>query len=102
MEYISGAVRTPPRWMGRAGLEWLFRLAENPARFWYRYTVEPMFVVSSVVDWLISDSLSRESIYRSNTFAGLATSKDGVRVNVRPDAIGVRIEAFATKTASAV
>jgi N-acetylglucosaminyldiphosphoundecaprenol N-acetyl-beta-D-mannosaminyltransferase len=41
MEYVGGAVRTPPRWMGRCGLEWLFRLAENPARFWYRYFLEP-------------------------------------------------------------
>ncbi len=40
MEYVGGAVRTPPRWMGRLGLEWLFRLAENPSRFWFRYLVE--------------------------------------------------------------
>lgn len=65
MEYISGAVRTPPRWMGRSGLEWLFRLIENPARFWYRYTVEPMHVLSWVMSWLSFDSLSRESTYRS-------------------------------------
>ena len=26
MEYVAGAVRTPPRWMGRSGLEWSFRL----------------------------------------------------------------------------
>jgi len=25
IEYIAGAVKTPPRWMGRAGLEWLFQ-----------------------------------------------------------------------------
>jgi len=66
MEYVSGAVRTPPRWMGQVGLEWLFRLAENPSRFWYRYTVEPMHVLSQVMRWLCFDSLSRESTYRSN------------------------------------
>lgn len=68
MEYISGTVRTPPRWMGRAGLEWLFRLAENPARFWYRYTVEPMVVLAAIKDWLFYDSLSREATYRANSF----------------------------------
>ncbi len=41
MEYVAGKVRTPPRWMGRAGLEWAFRLMENPRRFAYRYLVEP-------------------------------------------------------------
>ncbi len=41
MEYVAGHVRTPPRWMGRAGLEWSFRLFENPRRFAFRYLVEP-------------------------------------------------------------
>lgn len=45
LEYVSGTVRTPPRWMGRAGLEWLFRFAENPKRFWFRYMVEPWVVL---------------------------------------------------------
>jgi N-acetylglucosaminyldiphosphoundecaprenol N-acetyl-beta-D-mannosaminyltransferase len=45
LEYVSGTVRTPPRWMGQAGLEWLFRLAENPRRFWFRYLIEPWVVL---------------------------------------------------------
>ena len=44
MEYVAGAVRTPPRWMGRLGLEWAFRLAENPRRFAFRYAVEPLLL----------------------------------------------------------
>ena len=30
-DYIAGAVPTPPRWSGRMGLEWFFRLAHEPA-----------------------------------------------------------------------
>ncbi|MEM0326370.1 MAG: WecB/TagA/CpsF family glycosyltransferase [Desulfurococcaceae archaeon] len=45
MEYVAGAVGTPPRWMGRVGLEWLYRFIEHPKRFWYRYLVEPWFIV---------------------------------------------------------
>lgn len=41
MEYVAGAAKTPPRWMGKCGLEWLYRLAENPRRFAHRYVVEP-------------------------------------------------------------
>jgi N-acetylglucosaminyldiphosphoundecaprenol N-acetyl-beta-D-mannosaminyltransferase len=48
MEYIAGAVGTPPRWMGRAGLEWLYRFAEQPARFWRRYLVEPWIVLGYI------------------------------------------------------
>lgn len=45
MEYVAGSVRTPPRWMGRMGLEWSFRLLENPRRFAFRYLVEPLVLV---------------------------------------------------------
>ena len=44
-EYFSGIVKTPPRWMGTAGLEWLYRLMENPQRFAFRYIVEPWFIL---------------------------------------------------------
>ena len=45
MDYVAGAVPTPPRWMGRWGLEWLYRLAGDPRRLWRRYLVEPWFVL---------------------------------------------------------
>jgi N-acetylglucosaminyldiphosphoundecaprenol N-acetyl-beta-D-mannosaminyltransferase len=41
MDYVAGAVPTPPRWMGRWSLEWLYRLATEPGRMWRRYLVEP-------------------------------------------------------------
>lgn len=44
MEYIAGYVNTPPRWIGRVGLEWLYRLLESPSRFWERYLIEPWVV----------------------------------------------------------
>jgi N-acetylglucosaminyldiphosphoundecaprenol N-acetyl-beta-D-mannosaminyltransferase len=53
MEYIAGVAKTPPRWMGPLGLEWLFRLSENPGRFWYRYLVEPWFVLA-YIGWYLT------------------------------------------------
>ena len=44
MEYVAGTVKTPPRWMGRLGLEWSFRLLENPRRFAFRYLIEPVLL----------------------------------------------------------
>ena len=61
MEYIAGSVGTPPRWMGLAGLEWLFRLAENPGRFWFRYLVEPLFVLAAIVRRSLQPRSARES-----------------------------------------
>jgi N-acetylglucosaminyldiphosphoundecaprenol N-acetyl-beta-D-mannosaminyltransferase len=36
-DFFSGTRRTAPRWMQRAGLEWLFRLFDEPGRLWKRY-----------------------------------------------------------------
>lgn len=45
IDYVAGALPKPPRWMGRIGLEWLFRLASEPGRLWKRYLVEPWFLL---------------------------------------------------------
>jgi N-acetylglucosaminyldiphosphoundecaprenol N-acetyl-beta-D-mannosaminyltransferase len=46
MDYVAGAVPTPPRWAGRLGLEWLYRLAAEPGRLWKRYLVEPWLLIA--------------------------------------------------------
>jgi len=45
MDLLSGELPTPPRWIGRAGLEWLYRLVSKPQRVWRRYLVEPWFLL---------------------------------------------------------
>jgi len=45
-EYDSGGLRRCPAWMGRAGLEWLFRLYCEPGRLWKRYLIgNPLFLL---------------------------------------------------------
>ena len=44
IDYVAGAVKTPPRWMGKVGLEWLYRLITEPRRLWKRYLIEPWFI----------------------------------------------------------
>lgn len=46
IDYIAGAIPTPPRWMGRLGLEWFSRLMSEPGRLWERYLLEPWFVIN--------------------------------------------------------
>lgn len=38
-DVFAGRVSRAPRWMQRAGLEWMFRLAQEPRRMWKRYLV---------------------------------------------------------------
>jgi exopolysaccharide biosynthesis WecB/TagA/CpsF family protein len=38
-DYIAGSLDRPPAWMQRSGLEWFYRLAQEPRRLWKRYLV---------------------------------------------------------------
>jgi len=40
LEFLSGAKTRAPGWMRRAGLEWLFRLAQDPRRLARRYLLD--------------------------------------------------------------
>lgn len=45
LDFASGRVVRAPRWMNRLGVEWLFRLAQEPGRLWQRYIVgNPLFL----------------------------------------------------------
>ncbi len=45
-DFHAGRVRQAPGWMQRSGLEWLFRLAVEPARLWRRYVfLNPLFLL---------------------------------------------------------
>ena len=38
-DFHSGRVRQAPKWMQRSGMEWLFRLSQDPRRLWRRYLI---------------------------------------------------------------
>lgn len=40
LDFIAGEVTRAPVWMQRAGLEWTFRLLQEPRRLWRRYMVD--------------------------------------------------------------
>ncbi|HEY0833537.1 MAG TPA: WecB/TagA/CpsF family glycosyltransferase [Azospirillum sp.] len=39
IDVMAGITRRAPRWMQRAGLEWLYRVLQEPRRMWRRYLV---------------------------------------------------------------
>lgn len=44
-DFHTGRIPQAPRWMQQSGLEWLFRLWQEPRRLWYRYLVyNPLFI----------------------------------------------------------
>jgi N-acetylglucosaminyldiphosphoundecaprenol N-acetyl-beta-D-mannosaminyltransferase len=52
-DFHTGLVPQAPRWMMGAGLEWLFRLSQEPRRLWRRYLVyNPLFVFHLTLELL--------------------------------------------------
>jgi N-acetylglucosaminyldiphosphoundecaprenol N-acetyl-beta-D-mannosaminyltransferase len=44
LDFIAGTVKRAPAFMRRSGLEWLYRLGQEPRRLWRRYLInDPLF-----------------------------------------------------------
>lgn len=40
LDFIAGITKRAPHWMQRAGVEWLYRLMQEPRRLWKRYILD--------------------------------------------------------------
>jgi exopolysaccharide biosynthesis WecB/TagA/CpsF family protein len=60
-DFLSGRVRLCPDWVKRAGLHWLHRLAQDPARLWRRNLHNTAFL------WHIALQLSGLRVYPTTT-----------------------------------
>lgn len=59
-DFTAGTARRAPAWMNRAGIEWVWRLVQEPARLWKRYVVgNPLFLWRALRDAL---ALRRSSV----------------------------------------
>lgn len=55
IDVLAGHVQRAPSWMQRAGLEWLFRLLQEPRRMWRRYLVTN----TKFLGWLLTATFYR-------------------------------------------
>ncbi|MFN2391352.1 MAG: WecB/TagA/CpsF family glycosyltransferase [Pyrinomonadaceae bacterium] len=52
-DFYTGNVKESPEWMGKLGLEWLFRLSQEPRRLWKRYLLlNPRFTALALLQLL--------------------------------------------------
>ncbi|WP_421655473.1 WecB/TagA/CpsF family glycosyltransferase [Leptothermofonsia sp. ETS-13] len=42
IDFEAGIIRRAPKWMSNLGIEWLFRISQDPQRLWKRYLVEDL------------------------------------------------------------
>jgi N-acetylglucosaminyldiphosphoundecaprenol N-acetyl-beta-D-mannosaminyltransferase len=57
-DFIAGTVRQAPVWMQENGVEWLFRLTQEPRRLWRRYLVLGSRFACEVLLELLGDKKS--------------------------------------------
>jgi N-acetylglucosaminyldiphosphoundecaprenol N-acetyl-beta-D-mannosaminyltransferase len=76
-DFLSGTKRSAPAWMQERGLEWLFRLVNEPTRLWRRYLVGG----SLFVYWIAVDRIRqrRPSRCASPTQARTGIPRSAVR-----------------------
>lgn len=52
-DFIAGRKTQAPRWMQDNGLEWLYRLLQEPGRLWRRYLLlNPAYIALFVLQWV--------------------------------------------------
>lgn len=55
-DVIAKVTNRAPKWMQRVGLEWLYRLLQEPRRMWHRYTVGNIRFLALTLKELLSRS----------------------------------------------
>jgi N-acetylglucosaminyldiphosphoundecaprenol N-acetyl-beta-D-mannosaminyltransferase len=66
IDFLAGAVSRAPRWMQRSGLEWLFRLLQEPRRLFKRY-VKDFWVFGRALLWQWWKLKGRSPLVRSSS-----------------------------------
>lgn len=85
-DFLTGRVRMCPPWIKRAGLHWLHRLAQDPARLWRRNVRNTAFL------WHIALQMTGMRDYRARAAANRAVCEaisrhEAARQEVRDSAI---------------
>ena len=48
LDFVAGRVKRSPKWMQKTGVEWVFRMAQEPRRLIGRYWANAMFLLKAV------------------------------------------------------
>ena len=60
-DFFSGRTKRAPRWLREIGLEWVYRILQEPGRMWRRYVIgNPLFLMR-VLLWKIKVTGRRQS-----------------------------------------
>lgn len=60
-EMAAGQVQRAPKWVQRVGMEWAFRLAQDPSRLWRRYFCNDLPFLSRLAGQMLRERFAREN-----------------------------------------
>lgn len=81
-EFIAGSVNRAPVWVQKMGIEWIYRIGQEPGRLWKRYVIGIMKLTALTIPLLLLQQL--QNIYfllrrkRQNSIAVYADYKGSV------------------------
>lgn len=52
-DFYSGNIRRAPRWMREIGIEWVYRIMQEPGRMWKRYVIGNPLFLFRVMKWKV-------------------------------------------------
>jgi exopolysaccharide biosynthesis WecB/TagA/CpsF family protein len=87
-DFHAGTKATAPEWMQRCGLEWLFRLYQEPGRLWKRYLVTNSVFIAKLLTQLFRQHLLPGHTGAAESFASGDLQRDltaGLRLDVTAD-----------------
>jgi len=58
-EFITGRVARAPKWMQDSGLEWLFRISQDPGRLWKRYALGMLKLASISLPLILHNFITK-------------------------------------------
>ncbi|MEA2012944.1 MAG: WecB/TagA/CpsF family glycosyltransferase [Verrucomicrobiota bacterium] len=56
-DFYSGNIPRAPKWMREVGLEWTYRLMQEPRRMWRRYIIGNPLFIYRVIKWKLYNAL---------------------------------------------
>ncbi len=69
-EFIAGNVSRAPRWMQKVGLEWIYRLSQEPKRLVKRYTMDLLKFVNLIAPLLLNRAVNGFSLFNAGASNG--------------------------------
>jgi len=99
-EFIVGNVKRSPVWMQKIGMEWIYRIIQDPKRLWKRYMIGMAKISILAIPLIINDRLHRNRhqslVHDNNNYPSGVNSRNTnyefvIRLSKRMDAQSMKL-----------